>query len=287
MKTKRLIIILSIIAVFVVVVVLSSTVFTLKKVEINFYDKNDVLIEDNDTLQHFSQESIKSIIDSGKFKFGRNMFLLKKKGYYSQLESANPYLKVIDITAKFPDTLIVKVVEREEFYYTNLSNGKSAILDGELKVLSIVNSADIDPYNYVYVDMDLTEAVAGKFYNSTKKQQVLASLKDNLYISTLDTTKAIQLLESVEIKLDFMSENSVEKCLWINMISRQTNKQGSTVAGVKFSIENASVNLEDKVYKAIVAYNTFLDSENAEHLTKTQTGVIRVYDNLEFAWSAV
>ena len=283
MKTKRLIIILSIIAVFVVVVVLSSTVFTLKKVEINFYDKNDVLIEDNNTLQYFSQDSIEGIIKSGNFKFGRNMFLLKKKPYYSRLESKNPYLKVIDITAKFPDTLVVKVVEREEFYYTNLANNKCAILDGELKLLNIVDNSQVDPYDYIYIDLDLGQATIGEFYNSTDSQKVLSQVKDNLYISTLDTLKAIQLIQSVDISLNYMTENTVEKCLWLDIQTRQTDSTGSTLAGVKISIENPAQNLEDKIYKALVAYNTFLT--DAEHLTKTQTGIITVRDDLEFGWS--
>ena len=81
MKTssKRLLIILSVLAIIILLVVLNSTVFTLKKVEVNFYNTQDQLIEDNNTLTHFNEESIDDIIDSAKFKFGKTIFLIKKQ----------------------------------------------------------------------------------------------------------------------------------------------------------------------------------------------------------------
>ena len=66
MKKKRLIILLSIFAVLVLVVVLSSTVFTLKTVVVNFYNADDKLVDDITKNHYFnSDEKINQIIEKG------------------------------------------------------------------------------------------------------------------------------------------------------------------------------------------------------------------------------
>lgn len=278
MKTKRLIILISVIAVIVLLVVLNSTVFTLKKVEINFYDKNDQLIEDNNTLTHFDQSSIQQIISSADFKFGKNMFLIKKKPYIDALEKNNAYLKVIDITSVFPNKLVVKVVEREDFYSVNLDNGKYAILDGELKVLNIVDS--LDKYSTISSSIDVDNVEIGSFINFTDEQKILKQVQTYLYNCTFDTPKAIAFIEGINVNFDYMTDNPTQDCLWLNIQTRKTNALGDNVAGVKLSIENASLNLEEKIYKALEAYNTCLQ----EDLSKTQSGTIKVFNNLQTIW---
>lgn len=279
MKTKRLIAIISIIAVLVLLIVLNSTVFTLKKVEINFYNTNDELIEDNNTLNHFDQSSIDEIIKSAKFKYGKNMFLVKKAPYIKTLEQANPYLKVIGITRVFPNKLVVKVVEREDFYKANLTNGKVAILDGELKVLNIVDS--IDDYAIIDSKMTLDNVTPGDFITSSDEQNVLKTVKDHLYTCTFDTPRAIALIESIEVKSSYMTENPTLNCLWVNIVTRKTNANGDNVAGVTIRIENATTNLEQKIVNAFMAYNTALQ----EDISKTQSGYITVYNNLSTFWT--
>ena len=280
MKTKRLIIILSIVAVLVLIVVLSSTVFTLKKVEINFYDKSDQLIEDNNTLNHYSENDIKAIIDSAGFKYGKNMLLIKKKPYIQKLESANPYLKVIGITSKFPNKLVIKAAEREEYYYTQISSGKYAILDGELKLLNIVDQ--VDPYNYIRLDIKLSDVTVGEFYNTSDEQKIISQVSSELHICTLDTNKAILLFESISLSYSSTTENPTAQCYWLQLDTRVSAVNGTNIAGVKFSIEGAENNLDKKMEKAIIAYNTLLQEDNA----KTQTGTIKVYNNLRTVWIA-
>ena len=124
----------------------------------------------------------------------------------------------------------------------------------------------------------------GYVYFTTDSQKILAQLKEKLFVSTLDTVGAISLIQEVKVKTDIMIDNPAGECLWLDIQTRPTKKDGTTLAGVLFSIENATSNLEDKVYRALVAYNTFLDGANAEHLIKTQTGIIKVYNNLEYVW---
>ncbi len=276
MKTssKRLLIILSVLAIIILLIVLNSTVFTLKKVEVNFYNTQDQLIEDNNTLTHFNEESIDDIIDSAKFKFGKTIFLIKKQPYINRLELKNPYLKVISITARFPNKLVIKVAEREVLYATPLANSKYALLDGELKVLEIVDS--IDAFSCVVVDLELDTLQAGTFVKGEKQYSILKQFAPCMQVCTFNTQETIALVESVSLEYGHLTGSQTEQGYWLNIKTRTQNKEGSAVAGVSLRIEDSAKDLEDKLYKAWVAYNTLLTSD----VSKTQSGTITVtYDN--------
>ena len=122
---KRLIVLISLFAFIVLIIVLSSTVFSLSTVQVNFLSTTNYLENESD------------IISSANFAYGESIFFIDREAYTNELEQNNPYIKVVSIEIVFPNRLIIHAVERNEMYAFKLSDNTYAITDDELKVLSI------------------------------------------------------------------------------------------------------------------------------------------------------
>lgn len=137
LRKKRLIILGSIFAFLAVVVIICSTLFRLKSVNVQFaHTQMSVLSEQNSD----------AIIDAGKFKFGRNILFMKFDNEIRRIEALFPYAKVINIERKFPNKAIIHIAEREPAFYAISSLGHVFIFDRDLKVLNIaydINSDDL------------------------------------------------------------------------------------------------------------------------------------------------
>ena len=123
MKNKRLAIFLGIFVFLALVVVLSSAVFALDNVTIVYHNSTNILSGDD-----------KIIIESAEFRYGENVFLSNKSKYIDNIESSNPYIKVLNIETVFPNKYIIHAVEREETYVFKPDN-YYIITDESLKVL--------------------------------------------------------------------------------------------------------------------------------------------------------
>ena len=125
-KTKKIIISLTTILFFVgILIVLSFTVFSLKKVELNFKTSH-------------SQISVteEEIVDGGDFGYGQSVFFHNKKQYIEKIESIDPYIQVINIETVFPSTFVVHIAQRQEVYSIKIDD-KYFIVDQNLKILKI------------------------------------------------------------------------------------------------------------------------------------------------------
>ena len=125
-KTKKIIISLTTILFFVgILIVLSFTVFSLKKVELNFKTSH-------------SQISVteEEIVDGGDFGYGQSVFFHNKKQYIEKIESIDPYIQVINIETVFPSTFVVHIAQRQEVYSIKIAD-KYFIVDQNLKILKI------------------------------------------------------------------------------------------------------------------------------------------------------
>ena len=123
-KTKKIIISLTTILFFVgILIVLSFTVFSLKKVELNFKTSH-------------SQISVteEEIVDGGNFGYGQSVFFHNKKQYIEKIESIDPYIQVINIETVFPSTFVVHIAQRQEVYSIKIDD-KYFIVDQNLKIL--------------------------------------------------------------------------------------------------------------------------------------------------------
>lgn len=252
MKNKRLAILLVILVFFAVVVVLSSTVFSLATVEINFLSTTHYLTNNQ------------AIIDSGKFKYGENVFFSSKKTYISNLEKANPYLRVLNIETIFPNKLVINAAERQEVYVIKLDNNKYAKTDEFLKVLEISNVYQNNTENGIELFgaevVSQTGLTAGDFFetSSTYLTELFNCLREwnTSYVTLKSKIQSIQL-----------NYNGHANRLLINMRS-----------GVQIIIRAAKNNLSDKLNLAFSFYDQQTDA-NGQPVDYTKSGIIEVFES--------
>lgn len=189
MRTKRITILVSIIAIILLFVFLSSTVFSLNRVEFCFL-QNPI---------HYNSSISQDLIECGEFNYGSSVFLVNKKSHIEKIEKQYPYIKVVGIETIFPNTLLIQSVERESFYAVcNADNSKMAICDEDFKVLRVIDY-EVMP-NYVIVDgkyANFNSQTAGDFLavNNDVFSLIPAVFKRMGYT----TAQVMQFLKEVEI----------------------------------------------------------------------------------------
>ena len=123
MKNKKLIILFSILVFFTVLIVLSSTLFTLQNLTINW-------MTDTKQLSKYKDYEITENI-----ALGESIFLVDKDEIASTLEKKYPYLRVVGLETKFPNKIVLHTAEREGLYAIKKSDGNYVILDEYGKVI--------------------------------------------------------------------------------------------------------------------------------------------------------
>ena len=133
MKSKRLVVLMVILCFVVLLVVLSSTVFTLQSVSLNWLTTRSLLAEDD----------LDSLTSNIKVPIGESVFLFKKSDLKEELEKNNPYLQVVSIETVFPNRAVVHVAERRQLYAIKISQENYIVLDKYLKILNITSADDL------------------------------------------------------------------------------------------------------------------------------------------------
>lgn len=303
MKNKVLISILCCFAFVVLIVVLSSTVFTLKEVKVEFYDTNDQLITDYNTLKHFSTTDSQSIIDSAEFNMGQNIFLVKKEKYTESLEKKNPYIKVIALTTHFPNKIVIKVHEREELFAIETGSGKYAITDGDMKVLKIADDfEELDAVKINNLEMDAAsvgEGIKLTGGNISVAAKLHAGLQKSLdIVLALKNQVILQLFKSVTFETDTLNNEQT----MITMMTRDDiplydadgNKvedpdnpgqfKKISISGMKIEIHNVQKLLEDKIAGAFQIFEYIVNQEYDEieveggGAVEEYKGTIKIFD---------
>lgn len=158
-RKKRLIIFSIIITSVLLIVVLSSALFSFRTVSVECRTNTFVI----------TQSDHQKIIDSGDFKYGKNILFINFKKNIENIELKNPYVKVINIERKFPNYAIINIKERMPAVKLSTTGGKY-ILDEDLKVLNVVKTSS--GYNEVLNEDKLPELIinqsAGISYNKDK-----------------------------------------------------------------------------------------------------------------------
>lgn len=229
-------------------VVLSSTIFSLKKVEVRFMSTTNVLTDTESAM-----------IESGQFRYGENMFLLSKKTYTSNLEKNNPYLKVVNLETVFPNKLIINAVERNECYVIKLSNNKYAVTDEEMKVLKILDVYQNTNSNAIQIfgsDLAEQKVEAGDFFN----------LEDDYFKVLFDSFR--------EWKISY---NDIKAK--ISNIQIDYEKEGQLLvamrSGVKILVQKSKNQLSDKLNLAFSFYDQSTD-KNGNPVDNTKSGTILI-----------
>jgi len=134
------------------IVLLAFTVFSLKKVTLDFR-----------TSTSYITATDQEIIESANFNMGKSVLIHNKKEYKKEIENFNPYIKVVNIETVFPSSFVVHIAERQEVYAIPFEYGHY-ICDEELRVLRISyfyenlkNNAIILKYEGVEIKNDYIE----------------------------------------------------------------------------------------------------------------------------------
>lgn len=213
-----------------VLVVLSSAVFALSSVEVNFVYSSPSL------------ESIKDeIIEGGEFAYGTNVLFLKKSPYINRLEKNFPYLKVLNLETKFPNKLVINCEERQEFFAVKLSDNSYAIIDEDYKILDKTSSFVSTLDNAIMLDGITFSNVGqkGDFLWIDKTQE---NLMLNLMLGLREWDLSYANLKSKikKITIDYENQNDV----LIEMF-----------AGVQINLKDASSRCSDMLNLAFSMYD--------------------------------
>ena len=123
MKNKKLIVIFCVFVAVVMIIVLSSTIFTFRRAELYFINEDGQYVEPGEELTgHVDLEACLVGL------YGKNIVLLGKSEITRRVESANLRVKVERIEKVFPDRIRIYATVRVPLYYLKI--------DGNVYVMS-------------------------------------------------------------------------------------------------------------------------------------------------------
>ncbi len=147
---KRAIVLISSLAVAVVIVVLACSIFAIGNVK--------VVTTSGLTLSDAQSDEI--ALASG-IKKGGSVFSLKEDAVIANIEKAVPWVKVITIEKRFPSIVAINCTGRVPYIAIAVQSGGYAMLDRELKVISV---SDLPQSGCINIGGYMLEsAVAGEF----------------------------------------------------------------------------------------------------------------------------
>ena len=123
MKNKKLIVIFCVFVAVVMIIVLSSTIFTFRRAELYFINEDGQYVEPGEELT--GRVDLEACLDG---LYGKNIVLLGKSEITRRVESANLRVKVERIEKVFPDRIRVYATVRVPLYYLTI--------DGNVYVMS-------------------------------------------------------------------------------------------------------------------------------------------------------
>lgn len=227
----------TVIAVALVVIILSLTVFfkidTIKVTGTKTYKENQVM----------------AVLPIQKEK---NLFLIDKKSAIEKLEENLPYIYNVEITRKIPSTVIVNITEPDRVYFVKNSNNTYTYVDDRFKVLE-ANAKKAPKKGIELKKVAFKDVVNGKTAIITKKDL------------TSDIEAMMNIVKDLKIKeiTGICSESKISN--YIIYDKRITIKIGETK------------NAEDKIYSALAAIEKLNESKPDAEGTLTSTGGKQIY----------
>ena len=247
MKTKTLIYTCIIITVLLFLIIINSTVFCVKNININFLStKINVTQTDQDILQNCIQKNDYT-----------NIFLINKNKIKTNIQTKYPYIRVVNIESVFPNTLNIHLIERQEFYSVKTSNGYY-ICDNVLGVTQKLQAFSSTPLNPIVLEglkISSNSITIGIEIDSIQAKNI-----ENLSQCLLEWETDINLLcgNISTITLDYLKENQI----MISMFN-----------GVNILVENFDKDLSKKLNYAFSYYDN----------QKIAQGTIKIIDTPNFS----
>ena len=175
-KKKRLIIFSILAGTLIILVLLSSAIFQIKSVSVEYQT----------TLTLLSVDELNSMVEDASIPYGKSIFFASLESNMSEMEKEHPYVKVNKIERKFPNSLVVLVSERVPVVRVQGSNGKTYVLDSELKVLNIVQTDSEYNAQTGEKDLPLLTDESGALGSSIVSYQTGEFLKNDAVKSYVD-----------------------------------------------------------------------------------------------------
>lgn len=247
-KKKRLIILSVIAGVLVFLMLLSSAIFRIKGVSVEYQT----------TLTMLSKEDLNLMIENSGIPVGKNIFFASLDDSIKQMERENPYIKINGIERKFPNSLVVLVSERVPVVRIE-QNGYTYVLDSDLKILNIVKDGADGDYNAKTREKDLpimtlssefsivcSGLSVGDFIVNERVQYFVDSFYRGAVTSSReDASVAISLISIIE-RIDVSYARELERVRFD--VTYKDN------ASLKTKIIG-DTNLVDNIYKVIATVN--------------------------------
>lgn len=236
-KKKKIIILTASILVAIVglLITLSLTLFSLKSVSVDFRTS---------TLNLTSTQE--EIIEQGRFKKSCVFFYNKNKAI-KNIENAYPYIKVINIETKYPNSFVIHVTERQEVYMV-YQNDKTYFLDEELRVLDIMeNEIENTQSNSILLKgIHIGEKTREGDYINADYQDIYSSFLQ----SNLNLGMQKEIFKDIEFKKE-IDDNVKREYLnaYISLYSGQTIKILDVNYGLKYK-----TSLAHKVYSSLYSW---------------------------------
>lgn len=241
LKSKRLIILISVFVFIALIVVLGSTVFTLKSVEIDWTTTRAELINKTD----------EQILDDIELPMGESIFLIQKQEIINKIEKNNPYIQVLNIETVAPDKLKVYSAERESLYAIKIDSNNYAVVDKELKVLKFISAVELSSLSIENKPVLLSVTQSG-----------LTLTQNNFEIGTKANIENLtEILTKLTYSLQSAKYNSLAIRGFISNISINLNADKTitikTRYGINIKIEGIDDNnLTDKLLLGLSVYET-------------------------------
>lgn len=217
----------------VMLIVLSSAIFALQSVEVEFS-------QEVSNLEGKQQE----IVEAGDFAYGTNVLFLKKSPYIDKLEKQFPYLKILNIETCFPNRLVIHAEERQELFTVKLDDNLYVVIDEDYKILRKIN-------------------VSGTFVSTPTNPILLSGVKfsggknegDFLQIDSSQESLMLNVLVGCKqwnLENDFL-KSKIEQ-IYIDY-EKQSDVLIKMHTGVQILLKNASVGCETMLNLAFSAYD--------------------------------
>ncbi len=280
MKRKRLALIVSLMLVFVFVLTLSSTVFTLKSVEIWFINDFGQTVSLESNKVYSTRSKLDEVLSSVNFNYGELLFLVDKNKYISQLESNNPYFKVVNIEAVFPNKFVVKAQERKALYYFEVED-EIYLIDKDFKILDITKTAQ-NLSGLIQINFESMRGYSQNFFEFFELSNLALESGSFLSQNNLVFTELNNLYDIILSVFDSEFLNII-RAVTIQEIAENTVSLILTTMspfGVTLEVENILNDFDKKMTKLL---NALMTLKNKERI-KTTYGRLKIDNKVNCYW---
>lgn len=266
-KSKKIIISLSVvIAIIGTLIALSFTVFSLKKVSINYKTSHSQI-----------ELSDQEIIDGGQFAFGSSVFFHSKNDYVMRIENLSPYIDVVNIETVFPSSFVVHIAQRSEVYAFEYDE-KTFIVDQNLRILKVQSDFVSEQSNAMLI-------TGATIYENDYKEGDYLGVSNfcDLYTSFFECNRTLNQQTSLIKQIDFKMEydevvNQNQLTASISLFSGQTVQIKNCEYGLKYKV-NLFLSVYSQLYSLIGKQISDSESVWTEQLLDNCTIIINNYYN--------